>query len=133
MTPYHGKAKAFFFTADGDVYSDELVCSGQLLLDPGGQPCPYSHDGRIPEPQPLDPAAPDYGPEKGRPGDLCPPCARQQFADLGHWKGYRGQHYSEDLRPLRLFKCSQWLWLVVRGLRNDDPTRIRHGDPGEQG
>jgi hypothetical protein len=35
-----------------------------------------------------------------------------------------GQRFPAELLPLRLFKCRQWLWLVVPGLRNDAPTRL---------
>lgn len=82
----------------------------------------------MPVPQPLDPAAPTYTIDKGQPGDLCPPCAKQQLAHLGHWQGHGGQQFPDDLLPLRLFKCRMWLWLVVPGLTDDQPTTYRSND-----
>jgi hypothetical protein len=132
MNPSNGTVRARFIAPDGSLYPDDLICSGRLTLDLKGQPCPFSQDGRLPDPQPLDPADPTYSSDKGKPGDLCPPCAKQQLAALGHWDWHRGQTYPEELKPLRLFKCSQWLWLVVPGLRHDDPTHIRHEKCGDQ-
>lgn len=76
-------------------------------------------------PHPLDPADPTYTVDKGQPGDLCPPCAKQQLANLGHWEGHRGQKFPEELKPLRLFKCRQWFWLVIPGLHHDAPSNIQ--------
>lgn len=127
MDRSNGSAKAMFIAPDGNLYPDYLVCSGKLLIEMGGQPCPFSCDGRLPDPHPLDPNSPAYSLDKGKPGDLCPPCAKQQLTNLGHWDGHRGQHFPEELKPLRLFKCSQWLWLVVVGLHQDDPSHIVDG------
>lgn len=121
----NGTARALFIAPDGNLYPDYLVCSGKLLFDMGGQPCPFSENGRLPEPQPLDPNVPTYRLDKGKPGDLCPPCAKQHLANLGHWDGHRGQQFPDELKPLRLFKCSQWLWLVVIGLYQDNPSLIQ--------
>ena len=80
-------------------------------------------------PQPLDPADPTYTIDKGNPGNLCPPCAKQQLADFGHWQGYGEQQFPAQLLPLRLFKCRQWFWLVVPGLRHDQPTVLHSTVP----
>src|SRR5687767_114419 len=112
MNPSNRTARALFIAPDGSLYPDDLICSGRLILELNGQPCPFSQTGRLPDLQPLDPADPAYRGDKGKPGDLCPPCARQQLGALGHWDGHRGQTYPEELKPLRLFRCSQWLWLV---------------------
>ena len=61
---------------DGNVYPDTLICSGVIPSELGGKPCPYSQAGRMPDVIPLDPAAGNYTIDKGRPGDLCPPCAK---------------------------------------------------------
>ena len=124
MDNLNGTAKALFISPDGKVYPDYLVCSGALMPVAGGGPCPFAQDGHIPDPQPLNPDDPLYSIDKGQPGDLCPPCAKQQLANLGHWEGHRGQHFPDELKPLRLFKCRQWLWLVVPGLYHDDPTTL---------
>lgn len=121
MNSYNDKAKALFIAPNGDIFPDYLICSGKLT---GSHACIYSQDGRIPSPEPLDPSATNYSPEKGRPGELCPPCVKQQLASLGHWEGHRGHTYPEELKPLRLFKCSQWLWLVIPGLFNDNADVI---------
>jgi hypothetical protein len=101
-----------------------IVWSGKLLLDTAGETCPFSRNGHLPEPESLDENSPTYSQDKGKHGDLCPPCAKQQLGSLGHWEGHRGQSFPEDLRPLRLFKCNKWLWLVVLGLKHNNPTQI---------
>lgn len=133
MDNLNGTAKALFLAPDGNIYPDYLVCSGKLMPEMGGQPCPFSQNGRLPDPKPLNPADTTYSLDKGKPGDLCPPCAKQQLAALGHWDGHRGQEYPEDLKSLRLFKCSQWFWLVVVGLHHDKPKCIQqeHGNQQE--
>jgi hypothetical protein len=75
----------------------------------------------MPTPQPLDANSPTYTIDQGQPGDVCPPCAKQQLANLGQWQGHNGQQFPAHLLPLRLFKCRQWFWLVVLGLRQDQP------------
>jgi hypothetical protein len=124
MNKTDGQAKALFIAPDGNVYPDYLVCSGKLLLDTGGESCPFSKDGHLPEPQNLDENLPTYSQDKGKPGDLCPPCAKQQLGSLGHWEGHRGQKFPDELKPLRLFKCKKWLWLIVIGLKHDNPKEI---------
>lgn len=116
------QAKALFLGPDGVVLPDNLVCSGQLVADLDGRPCPYAVEGRIPDPQPLDAQAPTYSVDKGAPGDLCPPCAKQSLGSLAHWQDHGGQQFPEHLLPLRLFKCRQWLWLVVPRLRDAAPA-----------
>ncbi len=73
--------------------------------------------------RPLDQSDASYSIAKGQPGDLCPPCAKQQLGSLGHWQGHGGAHFPAELLPLRLFKCCMWLWLVVPGLRDDEPQQ----------
>ncbi|HEX6292966.1 MAG TPA: hypothetical protein VFZ66_27530 [Herpetosiphonaceae bacterium] len=116
--------RALFLGAGGVTYPDALICSGHIPSVLGGQPCPYSKHGRIPAPQPLDPADPTYSIDKGQPGDLCPPCAKQQLTNLGHWQGHGGQTFPDALLELRLFKCRQWFWLVVPGLKHATPHEI---------
>jgi hypothetical protein len=113
--------RALFLAPDGQIYPDTMICSGILPAELGGAPCPFAEQGRIPKPQPLDADDPTYSIDKGRPGDLCPPCAKQQLAHLGHWQGHGKQQFPTELLPLRLFKCRQWYWLVVPGLRDDAP------------
>lgn len=108
--------RALFIAPSGDVYPDYLVCSGVLPAELGGRPCPYSEDGRMPEPQRLEARARNYSADKGKPGDLCPPCAKQALGPLGRWDGHHGCTVLADLHPLRLFKCRMWMWLVVPGL-----------------
>lgn len=124
MNNHSNEPKALFLSPDGNIYPDTMICSGLLPAELGGQPCPYSDQGRLPDPIPLCQGSPAYTIDKGRPGDLCPPCAKQQLGPLEHWQGHRQQTFPEDLLPLRLFKCRQWLWLVIPGLRDDLPTRL---------
>jgi hypothetical protein len=124
MNKTDGRAKSLFIASDGNLYPDYLVCSGKISGN-GGSPCPLAQNGHMPDPQPLDPNSPNYSIDKGKAGELCPPCIKQQLGHLGHWDGHRGQNYPEELKPLRLFKCSQWHWLVVLGLRHDNPTQVK--------
>jgi hypothetical protein len=117
--------RALFLLPDGKIYPDHLVCSGMISAELSGKTCPYSSNGRLPEPIPLDSANPTYSLDKGKPGDLCPPCAKQQLANLGHWQGHGQQSFPEELLPLRLFKCRMWLWLVVPGLHDAEPTKLK--------
>jgi hypothetical protein len=115
--------KALFLAPDGNIYPDTLICSGILPAQLNGQPCPYSQNGRFPDPVPLNPDDPDYSIDKGQPGDLCPPCAKQNLSQLGHWQQNGGQHFPEEIHSLRLFKCRQWFWLVVPGLHQHNPSQ----------
>ncbi len=117
--------KALFLASDGTIYPDTLICSGIMSAELGGA-CPYSQAGRFPDPIPLDSEDPNHSLDKGNPGDLCPPCAKQQLSSLNHWQGHGGQSFPEDLLPLRLFKCQRWLWLVVPGLHDAEPTKLTH-------
>lgn len=114
---------AIFIGTDGTHPSD-LICSGILPTELGGKPCPYSQNGCMPSPAPLDEGAVNYSIDKGKPGDLCPPCAKQNLAHLGHWQGHGGQTFPEELLPLRLFKCRMGMWLVVPGLHDTEPTKL---------
>lgn len=124
MHPTGNGAKALFLSPDGNLYPDTLICSGVIPAELKGQLCPYAQNGSLPDPVPLNPNDPTYTVDKGQPGDLCPPCIKQQLAHLGHWQGHRGQFYPEDLLSLRLFKCRQWFWLVVIGLEDQKPDNI---------
>jgi hypothetical protein len=116
--------KALFLSPDGKIYPDTLICSGTISSELDGQPCPYSQNGRLPDPVPLDRTNSNYSLDKGNPGDLCPPCAKQQLANLGHWQGHELQTFPEELLSLRLFKCRRWLWLVIPGLHDVEPTQL---------
>jgi hypothetical protein len=116
--------KALFPSINGEVNPDNLICSGLIPAELKGKPCPYSINGRLPDLVPLDETDPNYSSDKGKPGDLCPPCAKQQLAHLGHWQGHQQQAFPEDLLPLRLFKCRMWFWLVIPGLHDAEPTKL---------
>lgn len=117
--------RALFPSGKGEMVPDNLVCSGALPTELNGKPCPYSDNGRMPLPRPLDESDPLYSRDKGEPGDLCPPCAKQSLAHLGHWQGHGKQTFPEELLPLRLFKCRMWFWLTVPGLYEDDAKTIK--------
>jgi hypothetical protein len=125
--------RALFIGSDGAIYPDTLMCSGIVPAELEGHACPFSEHGRMPRPQPLDANDPTYSIDQGQPGDLCPPCAKQQLANLGHWQGHNGQQFPAALLPLRLFKCRMWFWLVVPGLRHDEPTICCHDDKHRSG
>jgi hypothetical protein len=116
--------KALFLSPDGKIYPDTLICSGMISAELNGKPCPYAQNGRLPDLVSLDENDPSHSPDKGKHGDLCPPCAKQHLANLGHWQGHGGQAFPQELLPLRLFKCRMWLWLVVPGLHDAEPTKL---------
>ena len=93
------------------VVSEETGCHG----------CPLSDDGRFPGLQRV--TATDL--DKGQPGDLAPVCAKSSLGPVERWQGHRGLNYPNHLNPLRLFKCRQWFWIVVPGLRDDAPTVLQ--------
>jgi len=132
MNDHSAEPKALFISPDGNIYPDTLICSGILPAELGGKPCPFSQAGRIPDPIPLNPDDPSYTVDKGQPGDLCPPCAKQQLANLGHWQGHGKHEFSKELLPLRLFKCRQWFWFVVPGLYEAEPSRLYLNGNGMQ-
>lgn len=117
--------KAYFLGPEGKIFPDTLICSGMLPAELQGKPCPYSQNGRLPDPVPFNENDPSYSLDKGKPGDLCPPCVKQKLAHLGHWQGHGGQQFPKEFLPLRLFKCRMWLWLVVPGLYDDNPTELK--------
>ena len=130
MNDHSGEPRALFLSPDGNIYPDSMICSGALPAELGGKPCPFSQSGCISDPAPLNSQDSAYSMDKGRPGDLCPPCAKQQLAHLGHWQGHGQQTFPKELLPLRLFKCRQWFWLVVPGLLAAEPTRISRNGNG---
>jgi hypothetical protein len=125
MNDHSGEIRALFLSPDGNVYPDTLICSGILPAELGGKICPFSDNGRFPLLELLDPNKPGYSIDKGKPGDLCPPCAKQQLGSLSHWQGHGGHEFRPDLLPLRLFKCRMWLWFVVTGIYDDSPTVLK--------
>jgi hypothetical protein len=76
--------KAFFPASDGKIYPDYLICTVTIPAELNGKPCPHSQAGFFPDLKILDPAESDYSIDKGKPGDLCPTCAKQQLPNLGH-------------------------------------------------
>ncbi len=129
MTNADFKPRALFISADGMLYSDSLICSGLLPDKLGGKPCPFAQDRHMPKPRPLDPADPEYDAAKGKPGELCPPCAVLHVGALDDWEEHERLHLPEEVLPLRLFQCRQSFWLVVPGLYDDAPTRLILGEP----
>lgn len=120
--------RALFLSTDGSLYSDTLICSGLLPGKLGGKPCPFAMRKQMPAPVALAADAPDYDPDRGEPGDLCPPCAMHHIGALETWEGHKRYFVPEELLPLRLFKCRQDFWLVVIGLRDDRPKRLVNDD-----
>lgn len=125
--------RALFLSNDGSLYSDTLICSGLLPAKLGGKPCPFAQAKQMPDPQVLNREDPDYASGKGKPGDLCPPCAVMHVGALGEWEGHERYFLPEELLPLRLFLCKQEFWFVVMGLNDDEATHIVKADepPGD--
>lgn len=119
-----GEPLALFLAPDGNIYPDTLICSGLVPSELDGKPCPYSKSGRFPESVPLDPLDPTYSNDFGQPGDLCPPCAKQNLGNVGHWQGHGNQSFPPDLLSLRLFKCRMWFWLIIPGLHDHKATKV---------
>ena len=60
-----------------------------------------------------------------RPAGRSVPALRQTATrESGSLAGHGQRKFPEELLSLRLFKCRQWFWLVVPGLRDGEPTRI---------
>jgi len=105
MNVHQGEPKALFLSPDGNIYPDTLICSRILPAEFNGKPYPYSQAGRIPEPLLLNPDDSSYSIDKGQLGYLCPPCAKQNLSNLGHWQGHGNQKFPQELLSLRLLKC----------------------------
>lgn len=118
------QTKAFFISPNGTLYPDYLVCSGIIPSELNGKPCPFSQAGHIPEPAPLNLEDSTYTADKGNAGDFCPPCAKQNLSSLGHWQNAAQPDFPQELLQLRLFKCRQWFWFVVPGLRDAEPQKM---------
>lgn len=126
------QAKAFFISPVGFLYPDYLVCSGIIPSELNGKPCPFSQAGHIPELARLNPEDSTYSNDKGHAGDFCPPCAKQQLSSLGHWQNGAQPDFPQELLQLRLFKCRQWFWLVVPGLKDAEPQKMSMNGNGNQ-
>jgi hypothetical protein len=71
MAHTNNGAKALFLSPDGSLYPDTLICSGVIPAELRGQPCPYAHNGNLPDPIPLNPDDPTYSLDKGQqPGKI---------------------------------------------------------------
>lgn len=118
------RARAIFILDDkGVVAADDAVCSGEIAAELDGQICEHSDGGRIKRAIRLDAADPLYSLDKGKPGDLCPPCALSNLSSLGHWQSGESRTYPEDLLELPPFKCRKGFWLVVPGLTDRQDQR----------
>jgi hypothetical protein len=47
-------------------------------------------------------------------------------------KGHGKQKFPQELLTLRLFKCRMWLWLVVPGLHDAEPTKLVAQNPSDK-
>lgn len=122
--------RALFLSAAGQVLADDRVCSGLEAPALGGRPCPHAEGGRMPSLQPIDAGSARRWPERGRAGDLAPPCAAVQLGSLAGWLGARTGGHPDHLLGLRLFRCRQWFLMVVPGLHDGAPDRLT-GPGGE--
>lgn len=102
------------FLIDGMPLPAVFACHGG-----NDGPCPSSVAGRFPGLRVLGAC---NSADTGQPGDLFPACGLQQISHLGHWQDHQGEHYPDELLPLRLFKCARGCWLVIPGLRHDRPA-----------
>lgn len=110
------KPRALFLFPDGQLLGDDLICSGIFSSGLEGKPCPFSEEGKIPRPQPIDEAS---KPKLGQPGDLAPPCAVESLGNLEAWPSAGEVRYPEELGSLKVYKCRQMFLLVVPGLKGD--------------
>jgi len=117
------KPKALFPTHDGKIYPDHLICTSTTPAELNGKPSTLKQVFFLTS-KFLILLNQITGLIRGKPGDLCPTCAKQQLSSLRHWQGHSGQNFPEELLALRLFKCRMWLWLVVPGIYDDDATKL---------
>lgn len=107
----------------------KALAIGRLGLEPAKEVCFYcelSNGGEFPGLRRVT----DKDVDKGKPGDLVPVCAKSRLESLSHWNGHDGREYPPELRPLCLFKCRQWVWVVVPGLRLDCSQHLLPAEPG---
>lgn len=112
--------KALFIGSGCEIYPDHLICSGIVPAELNGTPCEYSVNNKIPKLRTLSVSQTDYSIDKGKEGDLCPPCALQQLSSLGNWVSE-----PKELLGLRLFKCRKGFWLVIPGLYDSEPQKLK--------
>jgi hypothetical protein len=93
MNNVNTPARALFISPDGKIYPDNLICSGMISGELNGKPCPYAQNGRLPDLIPLDETHSSYSIDKGKPGDLCPACAKQPDGGTSHLKALRINGY----------------------------------------
>ncbi|WP_448273626.1 hypothetical protein [Nostoc sp. DSM 114160] len=72
MNIQNTEPKALFLSPDGNVYPDNLICTGIIPAELDGKPCPHSQAGRFPGIKPLNPEDSNYTIDKGKPGDPLP-------------------------------------------------------------
>ena len=87
MNDHSGEPRALFPAYDGSVYPDTLICSGILPAELGGKPCPFSENGRLPLPRPLDPSDPSYSIDKGKPAIFARPAPSSSLVALAIGRG----------------------------------------------
>ena len=100
------KTKALFLANNGEISTD--LCST----------CDYYKE--MPPLVRLE----EQSMDKGKPGDLCPRCAKSQLGSLEQWQGHNNVFFPDYLLGLRLFKCRMWYWLVIPGLYDSTPDRL---------
>ena len=110
------KPWALFLFPDGKLIGDDLVCSGIFPSGLEGKHCPFSEEGRMPRPIPIDEAS---KPKLGQFGELAPPCAVESLGNLEAWQRAGEVRYPEELGLLNVYKCRQMFLLVVPGLKGD--------------
>jgi hypothetical protein len=90
--------RALFLFPDEAPQSDAEVCSGRYRDWLGGQACPYSEGGRMPEPAEL-------GPEH--------PCVVEHLGRLTDWRGEIALQFPVEVGARQLLKCKQMFLLVM--------------------
>jgi hypothetical protein len=115
--------RALFLSPDEPPQPDSEVCSGRYRNWLGGEPCPHSVGGRMPQPAGASTGSasvePTGEPEAGErlegwpEGKRAPPCVVAVLGSLSGWGDGQALRYPPAMGERLLLKCKQMFLLVL--------------------